>query len=93
MFPIRCRALRERAEDIPLLVWHFVEEYSKSFGKRIDGIPRENMSSAAASTPWPGNIRELRNVVERAMIVVAGSQLDDPRPRRKRERPASAAPS
>jgi len=79
VFPIRVPALRERADDIPLLVWHFVEQYSKSLGKRIDGIPRENMSRLQ-EYPWPGNIRELRNVVERAMIVVAGSQLTIPVP-------------
>jgi formate hydrogenlyase transcriptional activator len=74
VFPIQIPALRDRADDIPLLVWRFVNEYSKSFGKRIDAIPRENMA-ALQRYSWPGNIRELRNVVERAMIVATGTQL------------------
>jgi transcriptional regulator with GAF, ATPase, and Fis domain len=74
VFPIRVPPLRERAEDIPLLVWRFVDEFSKSFGKRIDAIDRENMA-ALQQHAWPGNIRELRNVVERAMIVATGPQL------------------
>ena len=66
--------LRERPEDMPLLVWRFVEEFSKAFGKRIDAIPRENMA-ALQRYSWPGNIRELRNVVERAMITATGPRL------------------
>jgi transcriptional regulator with GAF, ATPase, and Fis domain len=66
--------LRERGEDIPLLVWRFVEEFAKAFGKRIDAIPPENMA-ALQQYGWPGNIRELRNVVERAMILAAGPRL------------------
>ena len=71
MFPIQVPPLRDRVEDIPLLVWRFVDEFSKAFGKRIDVIPRENMA-ALQQYAWPGNIRELRNVVERAMIVATG---------------------
>ena len=74
VFPIRVPPLRERTEDIPLLVWRFVDEFSKSFGKRIETIARENMA-ALQQYAWPGNIRELRNVVERAMIVATGPQL------------------
>ena len=74
VFPIRVPPLRERAEDIPALVWHFVDEYSKVFGKQIDGIPPGNMNALQQYT-WPGNIRELRNVVERAMILATGPQL------------------
>jgi formate hydrogenlyase transcriptional activator len=55
-------------------VWRFVEEFAKAFGKRIDAIPRENLA-ALQRYSWPGNIRELRNVVERAMITAAGPQL------------------
>jgi transcriptional regulator with GAF, ATPase, and Fis domain len=79
VFPIHVPALRERGEDIPLLVWRFVDEFSKSFGKRVDVIPRENMA-ALQRYSWPGNIRELRNVVERAMIVASGPQLTIPIP-------------
>ena len=74
VFPIQVPPLRERKEDIPLLVWRFVDEFSKSFGKRIDAISRESMAALQQYT-WPGNIRELRNVVERAMIVVVGHHL------------------
>jgi PAS domain S-box-containing protein len=74
VFPIQVPPLRERVEDIPHLVWRFVEEFSKAFGKRIDAIPRENMA-ALQRYSWPGNIRELRNVVERAMIVASGPRL------------------
>ncbi len=74
VFPIDVPPLRERIEDIPMLVWRFVDEFSKSFGKRIDSISRENMETLQRY-PWPGNIRELRNVVERAMIVAVGHNL------------------
>ena len=74
VFPIRVPPLRDRVEDIPLLVWRFVDEFSKAFGKRVDTIPRENMA-ALQRYSWPGNIRELRNVVERAMIVATDSRL------------------
>jgi transcriptional regulator with GAF, ATPase, and Fis domain len=74
VFPIQVPPLRERAEDIPLLVWRFVDEFSRSFGKRIDVIAKENME-ALQRYPWPGNIRELRNVVERAMIVATTHHL------------------
>ncbi len=74
VFPIRVAPLRERTEDIPLLVWRFVEEFSKAFAKPIDTIARENMA-ALQRYAWPGNIRELRNVVERAMIAAQGPSL------------------
>ena len=83
VFPIHVPPLRERVEDIPLLVWRFVDEFSRAFGKRIDAIPRENMA-ALQRYPWPGNIRELRNVVERAMIVATGPRLTIPLPARRR---------
>jgi PAS domain S-box-containing protein len=74
VFPIRMPPLRERVEDIPLLVWRFVEEFSKAFGKRIDTIGKESLT-ALQQYSWPGNIRELRNVVERAMISASGPRL------------------
>jgi transcriptional regulator with GAF, ATPase, and Fis domain len=79
VFPIRVPPLRERTEDIPLLVWRFVEEFAKGFGKRVEAIPRETMA-ALQQYSWPGNIRELRNVVERAMIVATGPKLTIPLP-------------
>jgi transcriptional regulator with GAF, ATPase, and Fis domain len=74
VFPIHVPPLRERPEDIPLLVWRFVEEFSKSFGKRVDSIDKTTFA-ALQRYEWPGNIRELRNVVERAMIVSNGCRL------------------
>jgi formate hydrogenlyase transcriptional activator len=74
VFPIQVPPLRDRSEDIPLLVWRFVEEFSKAFGKRIDAIDRDTLA-ALQQYSWPGNIRELRNVVERAMIVATARRL------------------
>jgi transcriptional regulator with GAF, ATPase, and Fis domain len=74
VFPIRIPPLRERTEDIPLLVWRFVEEFAALFDKHIETIPDDTLE-ALKRYSWPGNIRELRNVVERAMIVAVGPQL------------------
>lgn len=74
VFPISVPPLRERREDIPLLVWAMVEEFGKVFGKTIERIPKKNME-ALEHYCWPGNIRELRNVVERAMILSKGAVL------------------
>jgi transcriptional regulator with GAF, ATPase, and Fis domain len=79
VFPIHIPPLRDRVEDIPLLVWRFVDEFSKVFSKRVDAISRDDMA-ALQRHAWPGNIRELRNVVERAMIVSPGGQLKIPLP-------------
>ena len=79
VFPIRVPPLRERGEDIPVLVWRFVEEFANTFGRRIESISRENMAALQAYS-WPGNIRELRNVVERAMITATGTRLTIPVP-------------
>jgi formate hydrogenlyase transcriptional activator len=74
VFPIRVPALRERAEDIPLLVWHFVQEFSRHIGRAIESIPSQAMN-ALVRYEWPGNIRELQNVIERAVIVSKGPVL------------------
>ena len=74
VFPIEVPPLRERVEDIPLLVRKFVAEFSASFGKRIESISPDSLA-ALQRYSWPGNIRELRNVVERAMIVATGPRL------------------
>ena len=66
--------LRERTEDIPLLVWRFVEDFSKALGKRVESITKENIA-ALQRYAWPGNVRELRNMVERAVIVADGPRL------------------
>ncbi len=80
VFPISVPPLRERPEDIPLLVWAFVRQYEKKMGKRIDHIPRPSMENLQ-HYPWPGNARELRNVVEHAMIVSSGKTLEVRAPR------------
>jgi formate hydrogenlyase transcriptional activator len=74
VFPIRVPPLRERTEDIPMLVWRFVEDFSKTFGKQVESITKDNIATLQQYA-WPGNVRELRNVVERALIVSNGSRL------------------
>jgi formate hydrogenlyase transcriptional activator len=74
VFPIQVPTLRERTEDIELLVWRFVEEFSRAFGKRVGTIDEDSLA-ALRQYHWPGNIRELRNTVERAMIVATGRRL------------------
>jgi DNA-binding NtrC family response regulator len=74
VFPIRVPALRERREDIPLLVWAFVKELAPALGRTIESIPPV-MLEALQRYDWPGNVRELRNVVERALIVCPGPVL------------------
>jgi len=74
VFPIRVPALRERRQDIPLLVRHFVEEFSRRHGRMVGIVPSEMMSELVRSE-WPGNIRELQNVIERTVIRSNGSVL------------------
>jgi len=74
VFPIHVPPLRDRLEDVPLLVERFVEDYSRTFSKRVDTVAR-NSIAALQQYAWPGNVRELRNVVERAMIVHEGGPL------------------
>ncbi len=77
VFPIKLPALRERREDIPLLVIHFVEHYGKQMSKKIDVIAPETME-ALMRYDWPGNIRELQNFIERAVILSQGKKLCAP---------------
>jgi formate hydrogenlyase transcriptional activator len=77
VFPIRVPALRERVVDIPLLVRHFVKYFAKRMNKVIDTIPSEAMN-ALIEYSWPGNIRELQNFVERAVILTSGPVLRVP---------------
>jgi formate hydrogenlyase transcriptional activator len=77
VFPVRVPALRERPEDIPLLVRHFVQQFSRRISKTIDTIPSETMTTLI-KYPWPGNIRELQNVIERAVILTKGPVLNIP---------------
>jgi formate hydrogenlyase transcriptional activator len=77
VFPVRVPPLRERREDIPLLVRHFVQQFSLRMGRSVERIPSETMN-ALARYDWPGNIRELQNVIERAVIVSTGPVLQVP---------------
>jgi formate hydrogenlyase transcriptional activator len=94
VFPVRVPALRERPEDIPLLVRHFVQQFSRRLGKTIDAIPAETMSELTRY-PWPGNVRELQNVIERAVILTSGPVLtvrsDDLRPLNQAPAPSNSA--
>ena len=74
VFPIRIPPLRERSEDISLLVQYYVDKYSQRMNKRIDVIPEETMA-ALCHYSWPGNIRELQNLIERAVIMTPGNVL------------------
>jgi len=80
VFPIHVPPLRERLEDIPSLVWTFIEEFAKSFGKNVESVSKESLQ-ALQQYGWPGNIRELRNVIEHAVIVSSGPRLTIPMPR------------
>jgi formate hydrogenlyase transcriptional activator len=77
VFPIRIPPLRERKEDIPLLVSYFVEKFAKQMQKKIDSIPAAVMK-ALKTWEWPGNIRELENLIERAVILTRGRSLEAP---------------
>ena len=77
VFPIPLPPLRERREDIPALVTHFVEVYARRMGKQIEHVPPETIS-ALSSYQWPGNIRELQNFIERSVILSAESELRSP---------------
>src|SRR5208282_3306413 len=68
VFPINIPPLRERTEDIPLLVRHFVRQFAQRMHKTIEAVSAETME-ALTRYPWPGNIRELQNVIERSVIV------------------------
>jgi formate hydrogenlyase transcriptional activator len=77
VFPIRIPPLRERKEDIPLLASYFVEKFAKQMQKKIDIIPADVMKGLK-TWEWPGNIRELENLVERAVILTRGRSLEAP---------------
>ena len=77
VFPIRIPPLRDRREDIPLLVGYFVQKCAKQMQKRIEAVPVSVMKGLTA-WDWPGNIRELENFVERAVILTRGKSLDAP---------------
>ena len=80
VFPVMLPPLRERCEDIPALVAHFVDLYSRRMAKQIDQIPAETLC-AFSSYQWPGNIRELQNMIERAVILSNDGVLPNPLPK------------
>jgi DNA-binding NtrC family response regulator len=77
VFPLRVPPLRERAEDIPTLVRHFVQHFARRMNRTIETIPSETMETLIRY-PWPGNIRELQNLIERAVILSPGPVLQVP---------------
>jgi len=77
VFPVPLPPLRARREDIPALVEHFVEIYSRRMNKQIDQISPETMTELT-SYAWPGNIRELQNFIERSIILTSGNVLESP---------------
>ena len=77
VFPIRVPALRERPEDIPLLIRYFVHKFALRMDRHIETIPKETMKALSA-WPWPGNIRELENLMERSVILSDGNVLRVP---------------
>ena len=91
VFPLRVPPLRERQDDIPLLVRHFVQQYARRMNKTIDTIPSEAMN-ALVKYHWPGNIRELQNLIERAVILSPGPALNVPTSGLQRHPEPSAEP-
>src|SRR5262249_55452841 len=77
VFPVRVPALRDRPEDVPSLVQHFVAKFSREMGRQISTIPTATMD-ALRRWHWPGNVRELENVIERAVILSTGRVLQVP---------------
>jgi transcriptional regulator with GAF, ATPase, and Fis domain len=74
VFPIEVPPLRDRKEDIPLLVWSYVRRFSADMGKNIRSVPRDTMEAFQAYS-WPGNVRELKNLIEQAFILTSGDRL------------------
>ena len=92
VFPLHLPALRERPEDIPMLVRHFAAKSAARLRKRIDTIPEETMD-ALMHWKWPGNIRELENFVERSVILSQGSRLNAPLEELREEMPRKSSES
>ncbi len=91
VFPIRMPPLRERTEDVPLLVNYFAMKYAKRLGKAIEAVPQAALERLTRY-PWPGNVRELENVIERGVILTRGQLLELGEWLRKPEALAGAAP-
>jgi formate hydrogenlyase transcriptional activator len=91
VFPIEIPPLRQRREDIPLLVHYFVSRLSRLMQKRIKSIPKPAME-ALTNSPWPGNVRELENFIERAVILTQGDELNVPMAELKKSAARNATP-
>jgi transcriptional regulator with GAF, ATPase, and Fis domain len=89
VFPVTIPPLRERVEDIAPLVWSFVDEFSRMFGRTIESVSKESLEELKRY-PWPGTVRELRNVIERAVIISTSPQLVIPAPRPATKVPQTA---
>jgi transcriptional regulator with GAF, ATPase, and Fis domain len=90
VFPVLLPPLRDRREDIPALVTHFAETLGRRIGREIEHIPAETMS-ALSSYQWPGNIRELQNLIERAVILSNDGVLPNPLPAAETEQRAAVS--
>jgi formate hydrogenlyase transcriptional activator len=90
VFPIRVPPLRERVEDIPFLIAHFVRRFAERQGKKVEQIPDEVIATLKHRS-WPGNVRELQNVIERAVVATTGPTLQLPEPGRRLDRAAAAS--
>jgi len=77
VFPITIPPLRERVDDIPLLIGYFAQKHALRMNKRIEKIPRQTVD-VLCGYPWPGNVRELENFMERSVILSSGSELQAP---------------
>ena len=91
VFPIRIPPLRERREDIPLLVRYFTQRFAKRLRRPIESVSRESMDMLCR-WPWPGNVRELQNVIERAVILSTGTVLTVPRSEFEAPSPGTSSP-
>lgn len=92
VFPINIPPLRERPEDVPLLVRYFVQKFSRRQNKTVEYVPSDVME-ALVNYPWPGNVRELENLVERAVLLSPGEELRVPLPELRALSPASLTTS
>ena len=90
VFPIRVPPLRERADDIPLLISHFVRQFAERHGKKVEEVPDEVIATLKHCS-WPGNVRELQNVIERAVVAATGPTLRLSEPERRVDRAAASS--
>ena len=91
VFPIEIPPLRERREDIPLLIHYFVSRFSRRMQRHIKSIPKQAMEPLV-NAAWPGNVRELENFIERCVILTQGDELKVPRAELKSAEPRVIEP-